>query len=239
MWRGKASDRVENTREVYGLNLDCLLVSLALLNWAVPSWQVDTIIYSSVQGHFTDWQIRLWTGGDSWQWGFGSVVQLLRLCLLSVVSEQHPIKSQLCHSGFSESERKKKKKKVWGQRENRRKRRGRVEGRSDELSVAWEGGRAQGYDWLQARSEFKANAQARARCKVGRKGGCGAQRGACKQERQVLVKESLKKKEKKKKTLWKDSATKWPGLCGALFLQMLAINLKIHHASHTQLKMFF
>lgn len=176
----------------------CLIGAPELSCPVLTGWHHHLLISSRSLHRLTDKAVDR---GDSWQWGFGSVVQLLRLCLLSVVSEQHPIKSQLCHSGFSESERKKKKKKVWGQRENRRKRRGRGEGRSDELSVAWEEGRAQGYDWLQARSEFKANAQARARCKVGRKGGYGAQRGVCKQERQVLVKESLKKKEKKKNPL--------------------------------------
>lgn len=122
----------------------------------------------------------------------------------------------------------KEEKKITGTKREQEEEAGKGEGRSDELSVAWEEGRAQGYDWLQARSEFKANAQAPALCKVGRKGGCGAQRGACKQERQVLVKESEKKEKREekegKKTLWKDSATKWPGLCGGLFLQMWAIN---------------
>lgn len=63
-----------------------------------------------------------------------SVVQLLSLCLLSIVSEQQPIKRQQGRSGFSESG--KRGVKTRGQRENRRKRCGRRRGRSDELSVA-------------------------------------------------------------------------------------------------------
>lgn len=40
--------------------------------------------------------------GRGRHWGLGSVVQPLRPCLHSVVSEQYPIKSQRGHSGSSE-----------------------------------------------------------------------------------------------------------------------------------------
>lgn len=173
-----------------------LLVVNELQNQAVVSWQVDTIIYSSVQGHFTDWQIRQCARmEDGWQQGLGSVVQQLRLSLLSVVSEQHPIKSQHGHCGFSKRE---KREKNMGTKREQEEEVGKGQRRGDELSFAWEEGRAQGYDWLQAGAEFKANAQAPALCNGGRKGMWGTERG-CKQERQVLVKKSKKRNGEEKK----------------------------------------
>lgn len=71
------------------------------------------------------------------------------------------------------------------------------EGRSDELSVAWEEGRAPGYDWLQAGSEFKANAQALALCNGGRKGDVGHREGP--QTRKAGLSEKKKESEKKKR----------------------------------------
>lgn len=169
----------------------------ACLTWAPkPSWQVDTIIYSSVEGHFTDWRIRPWVRGvaDSGAWGLGPVVWL---CLLSVVSEQYPIKSQHGYSGSSKRER------GWGGMGTKREQEeevGKEEGRSDGLSVAWEEGRAQGYDWLQAGSKFKADAQAPALCNGGRKGDVGHREGL--QTRKVgLGKRKRRKKERKENPL--------------------------------------
>lgn len=114
MW-GKKSEwqRWKHTGGVwpkFGL-FACLIGAPELSCPVLTGWHHHLLISSRSLHRLTDKAVDR---GDSWQWGFGSVVQLLRLCLLSVVSEQHPIKSQLCHSGFSESERKKKKKKSLG-----------------------------------------------------------------------------------------------------------------------------
>lgn len=71
--------------------------------------------------------------GSGWQGGLGPVVRLLRLCLLSVVSEQHPVNSQRGHSGSSKRERGKK---STGTKTEQEEEVGKGEGRSDELSVA-------------------------------------------------------------------------------------------------------
>lgn len=161
--------------------------------------------------------------------GLGSVVWLLRLCLFSVVSEQHPIKSQRGHSGSSKRERGKK----TGTKREQEEEVGKGEGRSDELSVAWEEGTAQGYDWLQAGSEFKTNAQAPALCNGGSKENVGHREGLQTRKAGLGERKQGKKSGKEKKNLWRESATKCPDLCGSLFLQMLAINYKTPQRSHT------
>lgn len=55
VWGEKKEER---RRDLGGLWSGCLLVLQELQSQAALSWQVDTIIYSSVQGHFTDWWIR-------------------------------------------------------------------------------------------------------------------------------------------------------------------------------------
>lgn len=170
--------------------------------------------------------------GSGWQWGLGPVVQLRRLCLLSVVLEQHPIKSQHGHSGSSKRERGKK---TWGQRENRR--RGGEGGRGGAMSCLWPERREGPRDMTDYRRGQSSRPMPRPQLSVmgAGRGMWGTERGR-KQERQVLVKERGGKKEKRRKeknTLWKDSATKCPGLCGSLFLQMLPINYKTHHSAST------
>lgn len=166
--------------------------------------------------------------GSGWQWGLGPVVLLLRLCLLSVVSEQHPINSQYGHSGSGE---RKGGKKNMGTKREQEEEVGKGEGRSDELSVAWEEGRAQGYDWLLAGSEFKANAQAPALCNGGRKGDVGHRKGL--QTRKAgLGERKWEKKEKRRKKPF-ERILKCPDFCGRLFLQMFNINHKTRHDGHT------
>lgn len=171
--------------------------------------------------------------GSGWLWVLGPVVRCWGCVYSSLSLSSTPSTASVA---ILDPARGKGGKKTCGQKENRRKRWGRGEGRSDELSVAWEEGRAQGYDWLQAGSEFKANAQAPALCNGGRKGDVGHREGAANKKGRSWWKKVVKKKrgeKEKKNTLWKDSATKCPDLCGSLFLQMLAINYKTHHGAHT------
>lgn len=65
----------------------------------------------------------------------------------------------------------------------------------------------------------------------------GTERGR-KQERQVLVEKKRKKgKWKKRKTLWKDSVTQCPGLCGSLLLCKLKHTMALtHRNTHTHSK---
>lgn len=231
--RGKKKKREEEIWEVHGLNLGCLLVLHEHQSQAVLSWQVDTIIYSSVQGHFTDWWIRPWARGVAGRGALG----LLFGCWGCVYS---PLSLSSTPSTASvailDPARGKGGKKVRGQRQNRRKRWGR--GRGGAMSCLWPEWREGPRDMTDYRRGQSSRPMPRPQLSVmgAGRGMWGTERGR-KQERQVLVKEGGKKrKEKKKKTLWKDSATKCPDLCGSLFLQMLAINYKTHHGAHTHLK---
>lgn len=73
--------RCFRTTDMYDLNWS-LLHSQAVLPWLV-----DTIIYPSVQGHYTDWWIRHRWMERGCQWGLGPVVVLLRVFLLPIVFE--------------------------------------------------------------------------------------------------------------------------------------------------------
>ena len=148
--------------------------------------------------------------------------------MLSVVSEQHPINSQRGHSGSGE---RKGGKKIWGQRENRRKRWGR--GRGGAMSCLWperrEGPRDMTDYWRGQSSRPMPRPQLSV-MGAGR-GMWGTERG-CKQERQVLVKESGRKKEKRRKKPF-ERILKCPDFCGRLFLQTFTINHNTPRRSHT------
>lgn len=154
---------------------------------------------------------------SGWQRGLESVVQLPRLCLLSVVSEQHPIKSQRGHSGPSERERGKN-------METKRRRWGGWEGGA--MSCLWPERREGPRDMTDYRQGQSSRPMPRPQLSVmGQEGGCGAQRGAAnKKGRSWWKKVEKRKRKRRKKSLSKDSATKCPGLCGSLLLQMLSIN---------------
>lgn len=191
---GKKKRREEENWEVYGLNLGCLLVLQELQSQAVLSWQVDTIIYSSVQGHFTDWWIRPRARGvaDSGALGllfgyWGCVCSPLSLSSTPSTASTAILDPERGGGGGTMRTKREQEEEV-----------GKGEGRSDELSVAWEEGRAQGYDWLLAGSEFKANAQAPALCNGGRKGDVGHRKGP--QTRKAgLGERKWGKKEKRRK----------------------------------------
>lgn len=224
------SEREEEIWEVYCQTLGCLLVLHELQSQTVLSWQVDTIIYSSVEGHFTDWRIRPWVRGmaDSGAWG------LLFGCVYSPLSlSSTPSKASMAildparEKGGGQ----------WGQRENRRKRWGRRRGGA--MGCLWPERREGPRDMTDYRQGHSSRPMPRLQLSVmgAGRGMWGTERGR-KQERQVWVKKREEKR-KEKKTLWKDSATKCPGLCGSLFPQMLAINYKTPHGAPTHLKHVF
>lgn len=99
IWEKKEAQKVWGRGRRY---LDCLHVLHELQSQAVLSWHHHLLISSRSFHRLMD---KAMGQRNGWQWGLESVVQLLRLCLLSVVCEQHPIKSQHGHSGSSKKER--------------------------------------------------------------------------------------------------------------------------------------
>lgn len=144
---------IERTKKKYGTGLPefVLFVCLELWSQAFLLWQVDTIIYSSVQGHFTDWQIRLRARrvGDSGCLGTISAAGAVftRHCFWAVPPQrpagpfwiQWELKGE---NGNKEETWGRGGEGIWAGGEE-------GVGAVDELSPLKEEGRAEGYDWLQ------------------------------------------------------------------------------------------
>lgn len=125
--------REEAFWEQYGLNLVCLHVSHELQREAVLCWQVDTIIYSSAQGHFTVWRIRPWARGVADSGALGLLFSCCG-CVYSPLSlSSTPSKASMAL--LYPARGKRGRKKIWGQREKGWKRWG--GGRGGAMSFLW------------------------------------------------------------------------------------------------------